>query len=198
MATTVNENTFLSVYNDDYRDSDHYHRILFNNGRALQARELTQSQTIIQKEIERVAKFMFKPGGLFNTSYGTSNSANDPISFVRVETLPAGYDVFVGQTFANQLGVKAVVKAVIPSTTVNNSVGTDAFNTLLVKYIDANSTSSADTTVSVKFNPADTLTATISSTSYELNVSTDEQVQDATGNASFLEVPEFNTFAATP
>lgn len=196
MATTVNENTFLSVYNDDYRDSDHYHRILFNNGRALQARELTQSQTIIQKEIERIAKFMFKPGGLFNTSYGTSNSANDPISFVRVETLPVGYDIFVGQTFANQLGVKAVVKAVIPSTTVNNSVGTDAFNTLLVKYIDANSTSSADTTVSVKFNPADTLTATISSTSYELNVSTDEQVQDATGNASFLEVPEFNTFAA--
>ena len=196
MATTVNENTFLSVYNDDYRDSDHYHRILFNNGRALQARELTQSQTIIQKEIERIAKFMFTPGGLFNTSYGSSNSANDPISFVRVETLPVGYDVFVGQTFANQSGVKAVVKAVVPSTTVNSSVGTDAYNTLLVKYIDANSTSSADTTVSVKFNPADTLTATISSTTYELSVSTDEQVQDATGNASFLEIPEFNTFAA--
>ncbi len=196
MATTVNENTFLGSYNDDYRDSDHYHRILFNNGRALQARELTQSQTIIQKEIERIAKFIFTPGGLFNTSYGTSNSANDPIGFVRVSTLPVGYDVFVGETFSNQNGVKAIIKAVIPSTSVNSSVGTDVYNTLLVKYIDANSTTSEDTTVSVKFNPADTLTATIRSTSYELSVSTDEQVQDAIGNASFLEVPEFNTFAA--
>ena len=47
MATNVTQTTFLSQYNDDYRDSDHFHRILFNNGRALQARELTQSQTII-------------------------------------------------------------------------------------------------------------------------------------------------------
>src|SRR5210317_1237806 len=112
MATSYNSSIFENTYKDDYRDSDNYYRILFNNGRALQARELTQSQTIIQKEIERIAKFMFTPGGLFNTSYGSSNSANDPISFVRVETLPVGYDVFVGQTFANQSGVKAVVKAV--------------------------------------------------------------------------------------
>ena len=52
MVTAVGENTFSTVYNDDYADSDHYHRILFNSGRALQARELTQSQTIIQKEID--------------------------------------------------------------------------------------------------------------------------------------------------
>ena len=112
MATTVNENTFLSVYKDDYRDSDHYHRILFNNGRALQARELTQSQTIIQKEIERMAKFIFKEGGLFNTSYGSANTGADPISYVRVATLPVGYDLFVGQVFSNQSGVKALVKAI--------------------------------------------------------------------------------------
>ena len=55
MVTNVSKTTFLSTYNDDYRDSDHYHRILFNSGKALQARELTQSQTIIQKEIERLA-----------------------------------------------------------------------------------------------------------------------------------------------
>ena len=51
MATPVSSTTFLSEYNDDYRDSDHFHRILFNNGRALQARELTQLQTIIEKEV---------------------------------------------------------------------------------------------------------------------------------------------------
>jgi len=52
MVTQLTNTTFLSDYRDDYRDSDHYHRVLFNNGRALQARELTQMQTIIQSEME--------------------------------------------------------------------------------------------------------------------------------------------------
>ena len=60
MATTVLKNTFLSNYKDDYRDSDNYHRILFNSGRALQARELTQLQTIINKEIESTTKSKVK------------------------------------------------------------------------------------------------------------------------------------------
>ena len=51
MATTVKDTTFSSTYKDDYRDSDNFHRILFNSGRALQARELTQMQTIIKKKL---------------------------------------------------------------------------------------------------------------------------------------------------
>ena len=68
MATNLTKTTFLTQYNDDYRDSDHYHRILFNNGRALQARELTQSQTIIQKEVERLAKFVLTEGAIINNA----------------------------------------------------------------------------------------------------------------------------------
>ena len=51
MATNLSNVTFSNVYKDDFADSDNYHRILFNSGKALQARELTQMQTIIQKEI---------------------------------------------------------------------------------------------------------------------------------------------------
>ena len=39
MATTLTSNTFSSTYKDDFRDSDNYHKILFNTGVALQARE---------------------------------------------------------------------------------------------------------------------------------------------------------------
>ena len=46
MATTISNTTFSGTYKDDFLDSDNYHRILFNSGKALQARELTQSQTI--------------------------------------------------------------------------------------------------------------------------------------------------------
>ena len=66
MATTFTESTLATTYKDDFRDSDNYHRILFNSGKALQARELTQSQTIIQKEIERFGSNIFKQGGAVN------------------------------------------------------------------------------------------------------------------------------------
>ena len=66
MATNLSNVTFQNVYKDDFRDSDNYHRILFNSGKALQARELTQSQTIIQKEIERFGSNIFKQGGAVN------------------------------------------------------------------------------------------------------------------------------------
>ena len=53
---TYTSTTFSSTYKDDFADSNNFHRILFNSGRTLQARELTQSQTITQKEIERKEK----------------------------------------------------------------------------------------------------------------------------------------------
>ena len=53
MATTITSSTFTNTYKDDYLDSDGYHKILFNSGVALQARELTQLQTILQNQIKR-------------------------------------------------------------------------------------------------------------------------------------------------
>ena len=76
MVSQVTQNLFATTYKDDFKDSDNYHRILFNSGRALQARELTQMQTIIQNEIARFGRNIFKegaavnPGGpLLNTKY---------------------------------------------------------------------------------------------------------------------------------
>ena len=63
MATNLSNVTFSNVYKDDFADSDNFHRILFNSGKALQARELTQMQTIIQKEIERFGSNIFRDGG---------------------------------------------------------------------------------------------------------------------------------------
>ena len=66
MAKVYSEQSFPSTYKDDFRDSDNYHRILFNSGRALQARELTQMQTIIQEEIARFGRNIFKDGASVN------------------------------------------------------------------------------------------------------------------------------------
>ena len=62
MTINYTENLFETRYRDDYADSNGFVRILFNNGRHLQARELTQSQTIIQKQLERFGRNIFKEG----------------------------------------------------------------------------------------------------------------------------------------
>ena len=59
MATTFTQATLANSFRDDFRDSDNYHRILFNSGVGLQARELTQLQTILQKQIERFGNNIF-------------------------------------------------------------------------------------------------------------------------------------------
>lgn len=57
---TINFN--VEPYYDDYDEDKNFHRILFKPGVAVQARELTQLQTILQKQIERVGKHLFKEG----------------------------------------------------------------------------------------------------------------------------------------
>lgn len=79
MATAYNSGIFESTYRDDFKDSDQYYRILFNAGRALQARELTQLQTIINKEIERFGKNIFKEGACVSGSSVTINKSYDYI-----------------------------------------------------------------------------------------------------------------------
>ena len=49
-------------YNDDFDESKNFHQILFVPSVAVQARELTQLQTILQNQIERFGKHIFKDG----------------------------------------------------------------------------------------------------------------------------------------
>ena len=46
-------------YFDDFDPSKNFHRILFKPGAAVQARELTQSQTILQNQISEFASSIF-------------------------------------------------------------------------------------------------------------------------------------------
>ena len=54
----------LSPYYDDYTESKNFHRILFRPAFAVQARELTQSQSILQNQVERVSAHLFEKGAI--------------------------------------------------------------------------------------------------------------------------------------
>src|SRR5210317_2431142 len=60
MATKTDFN--ISPYFDDYLESKRFHKVLFRPGFAVQARELTQLQNILQNQIKRFGDHVFKDG----------------------------------------------------------------------------------------------------------------------------------------
>ena len=57
-------NLNVSPYYDDYDASKNFYRILFRPGYSIQARELTQLQSILQNQIESIGRNKFKQGDL--------------------------------------------------------------------------------------------------------------------------------------
>ena len=141
MPNTFTSNTFSTTYKDDYRDSDYYYRILFNSGRALQARELTQMQTIIQSEISRIGRHLFKEGAAVNPGGVTVNNAYE---FIKLDTttnaLPATPSNLVGVTLTTDGGISVEVLEVVEAS------GSDPA-TLYVSYSDTSSGTSGTTPV---------------------------------------------------
>ena len=136
----------VSPYYDDFTESKKFHRILFRPAFAVQARELTQSQTQIQNQIESLSDHLFDKGAMiipgeigYDLNYYavklTSKSASTLTDYVDT-TLTGGTS-----------GVTAkVVNAVVTD-------GTDP-DTLFVKYMN---TASDGSTIS--FTNGETLTS---------------------------------------
>ena len=62
--TSLSTNFNVSPYFDDYDEDKDFYRILFRPSVAVQARELTQLQTILQKQIQRFGDHVFKDGSV--------------------------------------------------------------------------------------------------------------------------------------
>ena len=135
MAITNVKNYNTEPYFDDFDESKNYHRILFRPGFAVQARELTQLQTSLQSQIDKLGQVGFSDGDrvvegklslnvdynfvkLENTDPDTSN-ALDLADFAAGKTL-------IGETS----GVHAEILQVEAET------GSDPI-TLYVKYINS-------------------------------------------------------------
>ena len=58
MALNLN----ISPYYDDFSEEKNYHKILFKPGVPVQARELTQSQSILQNQVKRIGDYLFVDG----------------------------------------------------------------------------------------------------------------------------------------
>ena len=130
MATTFTKTSLSTTYNDDFRDSDNYHRILFNSGVGLQARELTQLQTILQRQISRFGNNVFKEGAVVKPG---GVNINPKYEFIKLDESTPGNEMpevstLVGKTVTGQ--TSAVVATIIEAVA---ATGSDPA-TLYVKY----------------------------------------------------------------
>jgi hypothetical protein len=101
MALDTNFN--VNPYYDDYDEDKKFLRMLFKPGFAVQARELTQLQTILQKQVERFGDFVFKDGSVVTGGQTVFQNT----TFINVSSSFAGSAVninsFTGQTIVDNI-----------------------------------------------------------------------------------------------
>lgn len=117
--------TNISPYFDDYKSGAGYHQILFKPGYAVQARELTQSQSMIRDQIAKFGDHIFKHGSVVlpgNVTYDMN------ICATKLTTTVSGLTSFVGGMVTGASGLRALIKAVEQPTL------TDIHTTIFVSY----------------------------------------------------------------
>ena len=128
-----NTNLNVSPYFDDFESSKNFSKVLFKPGTPVQARELTTLQSILQGQIEKFGKHMFKEGSVVIPGVFKRDS---DYTCVKVESTFFGvpvelyYDKLVGLVIqGKQSGVTAQVVNILSSTKSNTN-----HTTLYIKY----------------------------------------------------------------
>lgn len=129
MAIDLGQNPYF----DDFDATKNYHRILFRPSYSVQARELTQSQTILQNQIASFGKNIFKDGSI--VTGGQTTLEVTAVYYVAVEPNdPSGtainLDEWIGQyiTDGDGTGIRAYV--------IGTQAATDTTpTTLIIKYL---------------------------------------------------------------
>ena len=91
---SINKDLNVDPYYDDYDESKQFNRILFTPAKAVQARELTQLQTILQNQVEKFGSNIYKEGTIIS---GVNLTARDDLFYVKLKdqvgfTNPSLYD----------------------------------------------------------------------------------------------------------
>ena len=146
-------------YYDDFDPNKNYHRILFRPGRAVQARELTQLQTILQNQISNFADSIFAK----NTPVsGGKVTLNLRCYYLKLFTEYQGATITAGD-FLNKVisDSTGTVVAKVIATAESTSDGGDP-PTLIISYLSG--TQFTDNTVIYPIDGTNTLATTIGTT----------------------------------
>jgi len=169
----------LSPYYDDFNETKKFHKVLFRPAFAVQGRELTQSQSILQNQIERISDHVFEEGAMVipgDISYDLNYHAVKLTSFTDSASVGITLADFIGLTLTG--ASSGVIARVVG---VSATDGTDP-NTLFVKYLNSGSNFTTNA-----FTNSETIsgTTTISGT-----VTTASAVVTSTATGSLASIKE--------
>lgn len=126
-----------SPYFDDFDETKNFHRVLFKPAVAVQARELTQLQTILQNQIERFGNNILVEGTIIQ---GGNFVEEDALAYVKLlDVAKNEFDNEVATDINQYVGLKAVgknnnVEAIVIATEYGLESQTPNLSTLFVKY----------------------------------------------------------------
>lgn len=110
-------NLSQSPYYDDFSVAADYHQILFKPGVSVQARELTQAQSILRNQIAQFGGHVFKHGSVVMPGNSTTDF---DVGYVKIQATAVNLTSLVGQTLTGNItGLKAYVKFAIQPTTTD-------------------------------------------------------------------------------
>lgn len=111
----------IAPYYNDFDEFKNFHQILFRPGFAVQARELSQLQSILRNQIEKFGNHIFKQGSVVIPGNST---AELNVPYVKLEatynSLPVNVSTWLNQTVVGATsGVVAVVKHIEQATSTD-------------------------------------------------------------------------------
>lgn len=146
-------------YYDDFDPNKNYHRILFRPGRAVQARELTQLQTILQNQISNFADAIFEKNTPVSGGKVTINLGCFYLKlFTEFEGSTINPGDFLNKVISDSTGT---VVAKVIATAESTGDGGDP-PTLIISYLSG--TQFTDNTVIYPIDGTNTLATTIGTT----------------------------------
>ena len=107
--STLNTDFNVSPYYDDYSADKKFHRVLFKPAVALQARELTQLQTILQAQVSRFGNNIYKEGTIIE---GCQIKLDADYDYVKIADLQTDGQPVAPSTYLNYYGVGATSNVV--------------------------------------------------------------------------------------
>lgn len=127
-------NLNISPYFDDFNEDKKFVRVLYRPGRAVQARELSQSQTYNQKQIERFANYFFNQGSIVD---GCEQNLDLRMEYVKLQSTFSGATVNVASFLDNTVvGANTGLRAYVGL--VSDIEGDDP-KTLFINYTSSGS-----------------------------------------------------------
>ena len=133
----LNTDFNVSPYYDDYNEEKNFHRVLFRPAVPIQARELTQLQTILQNQVERFGDNIYKQGTIIK---GCNLTFDFNYTYIKINDLQVDGQSTLVSDYAN-----GYIKdsSDLTSEIINSFQGLESQNpdlsTLFIKYINTGS-----------------------------------------------------------